>query len=94
MGEMARLERPLKVFGGLAGRGLSHPDQDLVGVGGRKNGVVVPEGERKRRPPGEGIMLGEGMILGVDTPTTDDGSVPVKKRVRVRFAESGDEGKE
>lgn len=91
MGEMARLERPLGVFGRLAGSGLSHPDQDLVEVGGgmgvkgKRNGVVVAEEERKRRPPDEGTML------GVDTSTMDGGSVPVKKRVRVRFAESGDE---
>ncbi|KAK3298830.1 P-loop containing nucleoside triphosphate hydrolase protein [Chaetomium fimeti] len=94
-GEMARLERPLKVFGTAAGGGLSHPDQDLVGVGGlvleggRGDGVAVSvsEGERKRRsPPGGG-----GTLLEVGTPVSDGGGVPKKKRVRVRFAEPGDE---
>jgi hypothetical protein len=33
-------------------------------------------------------------MLGVDVPVTDGGSVPVKKKVRVRFAESGVEGEE
>ncbi|KAH6854645.1 P-loop containing nucleoside triphosphate hydrolase protein [Chaetomium sp. MPI-CAGE-AT-0009] len=92
-GQMARLERPLAVFGRAVGGGLSHPDQDLVVVGGEvpggggRNGVVVPEGERKRRSPG-----GEGTLPGVGTPVSDGGGVPKKKRVRVRFAESGDEG--
>ncbi|KAK4039295.1 P-loop containing nucleoside triphosphate hydrolase protein [Parachaetomium inaequale] len=89
-GQMARLRTPLFVFGRGFGRALSHPDQDLVGVngsppvGGKRNGVVVPEGGRKRRSPaGEGTPVADGGGGGDAAP---------KKKARVRFAESGDEG--
>ncbi|AEO65492.1 uncharacterized protein THITE_2112551 [Thermothielavioides terrestris NRRL 8126] len=83
--QMAALREPQFIFGRGFGRELSHPDQDLVTVNGspvgkkRSNGVVVVERGLKRPSPPA-------------TPPPREGSAtPTKKRVRVRFAESGHE---
>ena len=75
---MARLERPLGLFGRGFGRATGDPDQDLVGlgVGEHKIGVVERGGKRSE--------------LGGDV-AVDDGAPPPKKRVRVRFAGDGEE---
>lgn len=101
--QMARLEVPLLLFGRGFGRGVAHPDQDLVTVGGVEGGLgraVVGKGVmvqglvergRKRRSPTAGDVVPEVGELG----SGEGGDVAApKKRARVRFVESGDEGGE
>ncbi|KAK4153560.1 P-loop containing nucleoside triphosphate hydrolase protein [Chaetomidium leptoderma] len=104
--QMAKLRSPQFVFGRGFGRARGHPDQDLVAVNRgslslsppvkKENGgvvVVVPERGRvslKRPSPPSGPVTSS-----VGTPVVvhvSDGGVPVLKKARVRFAESGDEG--
>ncbi|GAB1311440.1 hypothetical protein MFIFM68171_01650 [Madurella fahalii] len=90
--QMAKLQSPQFIFGRGFGRELSHPDQDLVAVespSGAKwseKNAVPTVGEtgtgRKRRSPG---------LSRPATPSADGGRPP-KRRPRVRFADSENEG--
>jgi hypothetical protein len=94
--QMARLEVPLLLFGRGFGRGVGHPDQDLVGGVGAGEGAaqqhergLVERGRKRREVTGEAAApevgeLGSGEEGAADAAPT--------KRARVRFAESGDEG--
>ncbi|KAL2134519.1 hypothetical protein VTI74DRAFT_11563 [Chaetomium olivicolor] len=100
--QMAKLETPQYLFGRGFGRGLSHPDEGLIGVigppvGKKGNGMVVDGNglpARKRRTPGSGSVTPSPS--GVDSPAIGtlvlEGDHVPKKRAKVRFADPDSEG--
>jgi Superfamily II DNA/RNA helicases, SNF2 family len=100
--QMAWLERPLLLFRKGFGRGVEHPDQDLVALKNgsptreRKGGVNGDEMRRKRNLAYQedgmhGMSLRLSSTSGTSGPATaeDSGLGPRKKR-RVRFAMDDD----
>jgi hypothetical protein len=88
--QMAKLQTPQFIFGRGFGRGLSHPDQDLVTVDAererKENGVLAAAAEASRKKR-------RAEYSRSNTPTFDEASPP-KRRPRVRFANEEDDGRE